>query len=57
MRSIKPVRRGGHDRARCPAVSAVRTGGSRVLVVVVVGGVSRSSAAASASQAGFLRDL
>jgi hypothetical protein len=47
MRSIKPVRRGGHDRARCPAVSAVRTGGSRVVV-----GVSRSSAAASASQAG-----
>jgi hypothetical protein len=54
MRSIKPVRRGGHDRARCPAVSAVRTGGSRVLVVVRV---SRSSAAASASQAEFLRDL
>jgi hypothetical protein len=54
MRSITPVRRGGHDRARCLAVSAVRTGGSRVLVVV---GVSRSSAAASASQAGFLRDL
>jgi hypothetical protein len=34
MRSIKPARRGGHDRARCPTVSAVRTGGSRVLVVV-----------------------
>jgi hypothetical protein len=45
---------GGHERARCPEVSAVRTDGSCVLVAVRV---SISSAPASPSQADFLRDL
>jgi hypothetical protein len=53
MRSLRAARRGGHDRARSPAVSAVSTAGSWVLVVVRV---SCSSAAASLSQADFLRD-
>jgi hypothetical protein len=54
MRSIRPERSGGHERARCPGVSAVRTDGSWVLVAVRV---SISSAPASPSQADFLRDL
>jgi hypothetical protein len=54
MRSTRAARSGGHDRARCPASSAVRTDGNWVPVVVRV---SASSAAAWASQADFRRDL
>ena len=54
MRSTSVARNGGHDRARCPASSAVSTGGSWVPVTVRV---SCSSAAAWASQPDLLRDL
>jgi hypothetical protein len=54
MSSTRVARNGGHDRARCPASSAVSTGGSWVPVAVRV---SSSSAVAWASQADRLRDL
>ena len=52
-RSLRAARSGGHDRARCPAVSAVSTAGSWVLVVTRM---SASSAAAFLFHADFLRD-
>lgn len=54
MRSTKAARSGGQERARCPAVSAVRIDGNWVVVVVRV---SSSRAPAWASQADLLRDL
>src|SRR3954465_9613341 len=53
-RSTRSARSGGHDRPRCPAVSAVRTGGSRVAVAVRV---SCSRAVASVSQVDLRRAL
>jgi hypothetical protein len=53
MRSTSSARNGGHDRARCPASSAVRTSGSWMPVVVRV---SCSTAADSSSQADRRRD-
>jgi len=54
MRSARAACSDGHDSARWPASSAVRTDGSWVPVVVRV---SASSATAWASQADFRRDL
>jgi hypothetical protein len=54
MRSTRASRSGGHERARWPAVSAVRTNSSWVIIAVRV---SASSASAWASQADLLRDL
>ena len=54
MRSTRPARSGGQEGARCPAVSAVRTDGSWVLVAVRV---ACSRPPASASQADLRRDL